>query len=40
MKKLSIVLVIALAALTGVAGTTAASAGAHVTAQPCCKGIG
>jgi hypothetical protein len=39
MKKLSIVLVIALATLTGVAGTTAASAGPHTVLSPCCKAI-
>jgi len=40
MKKLSISLVVALAALSGVAGATAASAGGPVTtAMPCCKGI-
>jgi uncharacterized membrane protein YtjA (UPF0391 family) len=40
MKKLSISLVVALAAFSGVAGATAASAGGVVpTAMPCCKGI-
>ncbi|WP_421732470.1 hypothetical protein [Cellulomonas sp.] len=38
MKKLSIALVIALAAVTGITGATASSAGAQLSAQPCCKG--
>jgi hypothetical protein len=38
MKKLSIALAIALAAVTGIAGATASSADAQVSAQPCCKG--
>ena len=38
MKKLSISLVLALAAVTGLAGAASASGPAHVvTASPCCK---
>ena len=37
MKKLSISLVIALAAVTGVTGATAASASFHMSSMPCCK---
>lgn len=37
MKKLAITLVLALAALTGLAGVSAASAGSVVLAEPCCK---
>ncbi|ROS21813.1 hypothetical protein EDF34_3460 [Cellulomonas sp. PhB150] len=38
MKKRSIAIVLALAALTGFAGATSASASAgHVIASPCCK---
>ncbi|GAA3796216.1 hypothetical protein [Cellulomonas soli] len=38
MKKLSIALVLSLAALTGVVGTTASSAQPAV-ASPCCKNV-
>jgi len=37
MKKLSIVLVVALTAFAGVTGATAASAAPQLSAQPCCK---
>jgi len=37
MKKLSIAVVLVLAALTGFAGATASSAGSAVLAEPCCK---
>ena len=37
MKKLSISVVLVLAALTGFAGATAASADSAVLADPCCK---
>ncbi len=40
MKKLTIAIVVALAAATGIAGAGAASAGQQVVAQPCCKYIG
>ena len=38
MKKLSIVLALALAAFVGVTSATGSPADAPVTAQPCCKG--
>lgn len=39
MKKLTVALVVALAALTGLAGSQAASATPTVVASPCCKAI-
>jgi hypothetical protein len=37
MKKLSVALVLTIAALTGLAGATASSTGSVVLAEPCCK---
>lgn len=39
MKKLSVSLVIALAAVTGLVGAAAPAGAAHVLASPCCKMI-